>query len=611
MLWSRILLEFAQSASRRLDPKEAVSRSRDGDALLNEGRPEGAVAQYQAALAICPDLPDALLGLGEAFLQLGRFSAAAEAYERVLAGGLVTAEILSNLGNALFYSGRLDEAIARYEQALAIKPDLAQTLSNLAEALRRGGCPEEAVARCRQALALNSNQSDTWLNFGNAIQDLGKPADALACYERALSINPHSAGALANSANVLRALGRLAEAEANYRRALAIRPDVAEIHNGLGIVAADLGRFEEAQTHYRAAIGIDPRTPAYYLNLGETKRYQTDDQDLIALEKLANTLETLPLEQQIDLHFALGKAYSDIEDRERSFLHLERGNALKRRSIAYNEAQTQEQFERMQRVFTREFMISQSEQGDPSSLPIFIVGMPRSGSTLVEQILGSHQQVVAGGELLAFEHALAELPVPPGARIEYPELVSILPSSAFRRLGARYIEEVRCQAGRAERMTDKLPGNFLHLGLIKLALPNAHIIHISRDPVDTCLSCFSKLFRRGQEFSYLLPELGRYYKWYTEMMRHWRTVLPAGSVLEVRYEDLVADLEGQARRLLEHCGLAWDPGCLEFHKLDRPVRTASSLQVRQPLYTSSVGRSAPYRRMIQPLLDALDREVGA
>jgi hypothetical protein len=281
------------------------------------------------------------------------------------------------------------------------------------------------------------------------------------------------------------------------------------------------------------------------------------------------------------------------------------GNALKRGQIEYDEAVTLGKLARSRAVFTPELIGRLHGLGDPSPQPVFIVGMPRSGTTLVEQILASHPMVHGAGELKTMNDVVLTVRGPDGNTIPYPEFVPSLDPAALKAIGARYVALLRELAPQGERVTDKMPSNYYFVGLIHLALPNARIIHTMRDPVDTCISCFSKLFTAEQNHTYDLGELGRYYRRYERLMAHWRRVLPAGRMLDVRYEDVVADLESQARRIIDYCGLPWDDRCLSFHQTDRPVRTASATQVRQPIYSSAVGRWKVYEKFLGPLLDEL------
>jgi hypothetical protein len=320
---------------------------------------------------------------------------------------------------------------------------------------------------------------------------------------------------------------------------------------------------------------------------------------------MARGSASLSIDERIDLHFALGKAYEDLGRHAEAFRQWLDGNALKRQHIVYNEAETLETFQWMQTAFPLEVFQGRSNAGHPSAVPIFILGMPRSGTTLIEQILASHPQVFAGGELPHLTTAVNGIRTIVDGLVGLPQLGLSLTDAEIRDLSARYIAETTRLAPSAERITDKMPANFRFVGLIHLALPNATIIHAARDPVDTCLSCFSKLFSAGQNHTYELAELGRYYRAYQALMEHWHRVLPTGRILDVRYEDVVSDLEGQARRLVAHCGLDWDSRCLDFYRTERPVRTASATQVRQPIYNSSIGRWQIHEPFLGPLLAEL------
>jgi hypothetical protein len=305
------------------------------------------------------------------------------------------------------------------------------------------------------------------------------------------------------------------------------------------------------------------------------------------------------------LDFSLGKAYADIEDYPRSFQHLLAANATKRGTIFYDERVAFAYFDRIEQIFSAELVASKAGGGEPSQRPIFVLGMARSGTTLVEQLLASHPAVQGAGELTTFKDVALAVRGPQGNALPYPDVVPTLDQAALKSIGAEYVKRLAALAPEGERATDKMPSNFYFAGLIHLALPNAVIIHTVRNPVDTCISCFSKLFRDEQNHTYDLGELGRFYLRYQRLMEHWRRVLPPGRILDVRYEDVVDDLEGQARRVLAHCGLPWDDRCLAFHETNRPVRTASAVQVRQPIYKSAVGRWRAYEEFLGPLLKEL------
>jgi hypothetical protein len=307
------------------------------------------------------------------------------------------------------------------------------------------------------------------------------------------------------------------------------------------------------------------------------------------------------------LHFALAKAYDDTGEYERAFDHLAQANAIKRRQMVCDESAELAKMHRVAQVLTPAFISSKAGQGNPSDRPIFIIGMPRSGSTLIEQVLASHPRVFGSGEQRTFGDAVNFFIQPDGP--EYPDIVPNLTAGQLNALGSAYLSRMATLVRDDRKFTDKMPANFNFAGLIHLALPHARIIHVGRNPLDTCLSIFATNFGDPLAFAYDLGELGRYYRAYERLMEHWRRVLPEGAMLEVRYEDVVADIEAQARRIVDYCGLEWDDACLAFHKTSRPVRTASVAQVRQPIYKTSVERWRPYERHLGPLLEALGRPV--
>jgi hypothetical protein len=306
----------------------------------------------------------------------------------------------------------------------------------------------------------------------------------------------------------------------------------------------------------------------------------------------------------------MGKALGDLGQYRDGFRHLLKGNALKRRSFDYDEPQRLAMFENVRTTFSRDFMTARAGGGDPSWSPIFIVGMPRSGTTLLEQVLASHSKVFGAGELETFKEALAECVESHKIVPAYPVLAEALSQDQIRQLGETYTTRVRARAP-AMRIVDKMPLNFVFVGLIHLALPNARFINMRRDPLDTCVSCFSLLFTGSQPFAYDLAELGRYYRGYERVMEHWHEVLPPGVMIDVHYEDLVDDIEGGARRVLRHCDLDWEDSCRDFHDTKRAVRTASLMQVREPVYRRSIGAWRRYAEFLQPLGDALGVDVRA
>jgi tetratricopeptide (TPR) repeat protein len=435
---------------------------------------------------------------------------------------------------------------------------------------------------------------------------VGRREEAGNLLKRALALNPNDAYAVKLSAYLAFERGDLDSALAQARRTLALMPDQADAYSILGDAWRDIGRLHEARDAYIKAIDLDPNRGAYYFALANCTKFDPADRHFAAMESLAAKSTELPKLDRIYLDFALGKAYADLKEYRRSFQHLLAANAAKRATVGYDERSTLEFFDRIEQTFSAELMAAKSGGGDPSRRPIFVLGMPRSGTTLVEQMLASHPAVYGAGELTTLRDIAQIMRGPPGKEIQYPDYVQPLDQAATRAIGAEYIKRLAALAPQGERVTDKMPSNYYFVGLIHLILPNAVIIHTVRDPIDTCLSCFSTLFRLNEQLhTYGLGEIGRYYVRYQQLMMHWRRVLPQGRILDVRYEEMVGDPEGQARRILEHCGLPWDDRCLAFHQTDRPVRTASAAQVRQPIYKNAVGRWRAYEEWLGPLLAEL------
>lgn len=479
-------------------------------------------------------------------------------------------------------------------------------LCNEAFAHHRDGRFVEAIALYRQILSIKPDLPDIYNNFGHALAALGKDDRAILAFECAVALKPDNPQALCNWGLALAELGRFDEADVKYRQALAVDPAFAGAYNNIGLLLKAQGRLPEAAAAFERAIGLAPRDASYYDNLAAVRPFTAGDPYLTALEALANDTAARPSADQVHLHFALAKAYEQIGRPQDAFRHLLDGNARKRRLMIYDEAATLGEMDRLRALISGEFIQARQDFGDPSRLPIFIVGMTRSGTTLIEQILASHPQVFGGGELDVLDKvAGARRGTLPG-NPAFPDMMLQMSADQFRSLGAQYVAKISERAPKAARITDKMTANFLFAGLIHLALPNATIIHAVRNPIDTCVSCFATDFTKGHAHTYDLAELGRYYRHYRALMVHWGAVLPPGRIFEVRYEDLIADVEGTARRIVSHCGLAWDERCLDFHRTERPVRTASAAQVRKPIYESSVGRAHKYAAFLDPLL----RELG-
>lgn len=589
----------------KLEKKSPDAQHKLAIALTGVGRLEEAIKHYRNSQSLKPDVAETYNNLGYTLQQLGRHDEAVEQFRKALVINRDYPEAYNNLGNALQSLKKPREAIQHYRQALLLRPKFFEAHNGLASALTTLNLHTEAIKHCEMALAIAPNSPEAHINFANALGAIDRPQDALAHYQKAIASDPYNPEPYTRASFAFYRLGKIQEAITACEKALALKPDHAGALAQLGTSLRALGRMNEATQYYEKAIASMPSEVGIYHSLVNSKRMTVDDQHFIAVKELADKIDTFDTENQISLHFALGKAFDDVSDYQRSFQHFLKGNALKRREfVEYDEVDSLMRFERISSTFSSEMFQERKNFGDPSNVPIFIVGMPRSGSTLVEQVLASHPRIFGAGELREFGN-LANNIVGPEAST-FPEAAIFLSSEEVRNFGAQYLSSIRCLAPVAERITDKMPGNFLNVGLIHLALPNARIIHTRRNLRDIAMSCFSTLFAVGQAHTYDLAELGRYLRAYEKIMNHWRKVLPEGTMIEVEYEKMVGNLEAEARLIIEHCGLQWDDACLSFYKNSRPVLTASVAQVRQPVYNKSVGRWRRYESELQPLLRALE-----
>jgi len=525
----------------------------------------------------------------------GRLAEAEALYRRILVSEPRHADSLHLLGLIAAQTGRLEPAVALIAQALAMKPDFAEAHNNLGNVLQELGRSMEAAAAYRRAIGLKGDYAEAHNNLSHALRSLGqRPAAVEACL-RAIALQPRFAEAHNNLGNLLQDLGRPAEALAAYAQALALKPDYAEVHVNIGITQLMSGEKALAEQAVAQALAIDPDLPQAWYTRSDMKVFTPDDADIGKMEALLAAADVRGFGRQgrLRLLFALGKAWMEAGDADRAFAHLHAGNQLKRASFAYAVEDDVARHAAIARCFTPDMLSRMAGLGDPSDLPVFIVGMPRSGTTLIEQILASHPQLRGAGELELLPGLVDNIAARPSA-------------AALAAIGQDYAQQLAALAPGVLRVVDKMPVNFRHVGLIRLMLPNARIIHCRRDPIDTCLSCYTKNFNGQQSYAYDLRELGLYHRSYDTLMQHWRAVLPADRFIEVNYEDVVQNLEAESQRLIAFCGLDWDKSCLTFNTTPRQVRTASVNQVRQSLYATSVGRWRPYAQHLAPLLAALE-----
>ena len=569
--------------------------------------------RLQEADALCRRMAEAEPGNAEIFnlwaavvLQGGHPDAAAQLLARAIELNGGQREYHHNLGNVLRDLGRLDEAAACFHTALRLEPQAVDSAFELGLSLLDLGRPQEAAPLFKAAVSAGPHVTDGYFRLGVAHLMTGANQPASAAFRYALACETELTDARVNLAVLAREEGRAEEAMQEFRIASALRPEDPFILSNIGSMMREMGREEGPLGALERAVLLAPEEAEFHYSLTASRTYRRDDWRLAALETLAGKLPYLDRQGQIHVHFALSKAYEDIGEPEKSFHHQEAGNALHRAGQTYDEEAYLGGVQRIRDAFTPELIARLGGTGDSSPAPIFVVGMPRSGSSLAEQILASHPGVVGVGEIPDLP-LLARALGPDGGPY-FPEFLREMSEADIARVGSAYVEGLRARAPEASRIVDKLPENYRLIGLIHCALPGAKIIHTRRNAVDTCLSIYSKLFSADLPYSYRLDEIGRYWRAYDALMAHWRAVLPPDAFYDLDYEALVADQEGETRKLLAFCGLEWDDAVLRFHQTRRVVRTASSHQVRQPLYSSSVGRWRPAVDQLAPLISALGVE---
>jgi tetratricopeptide (TPR) repeat protein len=583
-------------------PQDAAAHGSLGSVLNALGRHAEALPQIRKAIALNSGNAGTYIDLGNALAGLDRHEEALAAYREaaVLAPGLTDAYF--NAGNSLVALGRHEDAVIQFEKVLTQSPNHPGALNNLGSLFMLLRRPEAALECFKRALSGQPKFALASSNLGKALTALGRHDEAADAYRKALAHQPDDPVLLNKLANSLSAAARPAESLEIFERLIGLDPNAGAFHYGAGNALLFLGRLEEARRALERAVILSPHVPTFHCALVNAGTVRAEDPRLQVMEEMARNAEAFSADEQIGLHFALAKAYDDLKRYELAFGHLQKGNAIKRHLISYDEAREMEFFRAIATSFTAELFETRRGAGNPSEVPVFIVGMPRSGTTLIEHILASHPDVFGAGELTDLNLVITGSQT--GARLRYVA-VNLL-TCDLRGLGERYLEKLLPKAPAAKRITDKLPGNFCHAGFIHLMLPKARIIHVRRDPLDTCFSCYSRLFGRDLNFAYDLGELGRFYKGYEALMAHWRSVLPEGAMLEVEYESLIGNFEEEVRRIVEYCGLEWDKRCLKFYETERSVHTVSAVQVRQPVFRSSVGRWRHYKDYLGPLLEVLD-----
>lgn len=586
-------------------PDDPAAHFRLAEALIERGLDREAVAPLQQTVRLKPDHLAALVLLGRILTVQGNPAAGRAALKAALQHCPRTYVELFNLGNLMREGNCHEAAIAAYEAATRIGPETASVHHNRGISLRALERLDQAAAAYRRAVELDPEHKKAYNNLGNCLRRLKKHGEAEQALRCAIELDPEWFSPYFILGRVLSERNRHGEALVALRKAARLKPDHLGIQLRLGIVLQEIGQLAAARTTYRRALELSPGSAPALALLAQIDEEPLGRDELDRAEQRLAAGMYSPSDRQ-SLHFGLAHRYDQIQEYGLAFDHLVAGNRLKRNTMRYDVDVQVEEFRRLAEVFDRDFFVRHGAPGDPSRLPIFVVGMPRSGTTLIEQILASHSRVHGAGEISALPDAGSEIlkAVTSG---EAGRAASALLPENLRRAGQAYVKLVQ-GLPHGGRIVDKALTNFTYIGLIRLMLPNARVIHVRRHPLDTCVSIFRKLFSSGLEFSYDLAELGRYYAAYARLMRHWHAVLP-GYVLDVQYEGLIEDQRAVTERMLAHCGLEWEESCMRFHETQRLVRTASVAQVRQPLYRSAAGVWKRYGERLRPLVDAMGAEA--
>lgn len=610
-------LAGAEETIRRLiarDESSPFGYNMLGVVLQDQGRFEEAIAAYNQALALDPNLSEPCNNRGVSLKHLKRYDEARQSFENALKINPRYCEAYNNLGNLLSSQGDLEGALKTYAAAVEINPDFLEAQANTALCLADMGKFRQAREKLTEPISKNPDSPFLNKALASVLIKLEDYATAEIHLRKALRFLPKDPEVLNLMGNVLNQLGFEREAQVMLHRALELNPRLTGAYNNLGNICATMGLRDKAREYFFQALEIEPENASVLRHLCAVHTFTPDDPLLERLKDMATRKSEFQPEEQVELLYALSAALDNIKEYDQSFSLLLEASKKRRGLLEYDAQATEKNAYNLARVFSPQVVKSLAGIGYPSELPVFIVGMPRSGTSLTEQILASHPDVYGAGELRLMQTALdhgfliGNIHID-GLPVEQSDKSKALPArEGIFEVGRRYVNGLRTMSPQSLRITDKMPGNFAKLGIIALAMPGAKIIHIRRNPVDTCLSCFRTRFATGQEWSYDLVELGRYYNTYASIMRHWKEVMP-DAFMEINYEDLIRDFEASARRLVKYCGLPWDEACMKFYETKRAVKTASLAQVRKPIYATSMDKWRRYEKFLTPLLETLDPEL--
>jgi len=574
-----------------------------GSSLAMQSRFDEAIPAFEKAIQLQPALPLAQKKLGHALAAVGRGEEADEAFKDYIDNDPERGAIAK--GVELRRAGKDDEAIIVFRDVLKANPSSVNAMRHLAVSYWQGKKRlDDAEALLRRATQAAEDFTGAWLTLGALLMDTNKYVDAIAAYKKATELEPGMAQAWAGLGNAYGRAMYPEKAVQAFEKAIAIDDSTPGVLSSYAWELKTIGDQDAALKAYRKAVKAKPTFGQAYWSMANLKIFKFDDDEVDAmLEQVERGVLTEV--EEIHFRFALGKAMEDKEDYDRAWHFYHTGNQCKRLTVEFELLEMESRQKAMMSVFDQQLLSERAGVGYDAPDPIFIVGLPRSGSTLVEQILASHSQVEGTSELPVLGKIAESIGRYRTDDVRYPEAITDLRDKDLRAYGKQYIEESqRHRATDKPLFTDKLPNNFPLMGFAHLILPNAKIINARRHPFDSCLGAYKQLFGHGQNFTYDMSDLAHYYRRYDTTMKHWHEVLP-GKVLDVHYEETVTDLEGQVRRILEHCGLPFEESCLRFYETERAVKTASSEQVRQPIYTGALGKWRRYEEHLDTWFEQL------
>jgi len=581
-------------AAININPDYAEAHNNLGNAQSKLGQLSEAIKSYESALILRPNFNDAFNNLSFAHKELGSLKEAVKSYEKITKINPQFAEAYNNLGVALIGLNKIDDAVLNYHRALEINPDFAEAHNNLGIAQRKKNKINNAIKSFKMAINLNPKYFQAHLNLGSSLHAIGQLEHSVNSYKAAIAINSDNAEVYNDLGVILQQIGRVSSAVKQYDRAIQIEPDYFEAHNNLGIAFQELGQFDLAIDSFENSISANPNFAEGYHNLSYLKKYTSDDQQIYKMESLLNK-GNLKLSDQIHLCLALATINENLGNFKNFFEFLHKGNSLRKQELNYSFEKDQKLFSTIKKIFRSPQLISSQSS---SKRLVFVVGMPRSGTTLVEQILASHSRVYGAGELDALDEIVT-------ASFKEFKSNNNLFYENFLKNTKKYNDYISSLKVPEEVVTDKMPLNFRYIGFILSAFPDAKIIHLKRDARAICWSNYKCFFiKKENGYSYNLGDLSRFYALYHDLMIFWHEKFP-NKIYDLCYEDLTTNQEIEIRNLLNYCELEWDEDCLNFHKNKRELKTASAVQVRQKIYQGSSDAWKRHEHNLSPLIKAL------